>query len=109
MRVGGGASLQAGHAVSEKRLRLIRSRLETAFDPDHLELVDESHRHRGHAGAADGRGHFRVRIVSSRFRHIRPLQRQRMVFEALGDLMQTDIHALSISAQPPAAGETGSN
>ena len=93
--------------MSESRLRLIRSRLETAFEPEQLELVDESHRHRGHAGAADGRGHFKVRIVSNRFRHIRPLQRQRMVFEALGDLMKTDIHALSISAQPPAAGDPG--
>lgn len=95
--------------MSETRLRLIRSRLETAFEPEQLELVDESHRHRGHAGAADGRGHFKVRIVSHRFRHIRPLQRQRMVFEALGDLMQTDIHALSISAQPPTAGDAGGN
>ena len=84
-------------------MRLIRSRLETAFEPEHLELVDESHRHRGHAGAADGKGHFRVRIVSKRFRYTPPLQRQRMIFDALGDLMQTDIHALSISAQPPAA------
>ena len=83
-------------------MRLIRSRLETAFEPEHLELVDESHRHRGHAGAADGKGHFRVRIVSKRFRYTPPLQRQRMIFDALGELMQTDIHALSISAQPPA-------
>ena len=93
--------------MSETRLRLIRSRLETAFEPERLELVDESHRHRGHAGAADGRGHFKVRIVSRRFLHIRPLQRQRMIFDALGDLMKTDIHALSISAQPPAAGDPG--
>ena len=89
--------------MSEKRLRLIRSRLEIAFEPEQLELVDESHLHAGHAGAADGKGHFRVRIVSNRFRNIRPIHRQRMIFEALGDLMQTDIHALSISAQPPTA------
>ena len=95
--------------MSKDRLGLIRARLETAFEPEQLELVDESHLHAGHAGAADGKGHFRVRIVSNRFRHVRPLQRQRMVFEALGDLMKTDIHALSISAQPPAAGETGGN
>lgn len=93
--------------MSEDRLRLIRSCLETAFAPDRLDLIDEGHLHRGHAGAADGKGHFRVRIVSKRFRHTRPIQRQRMIFEALGDLMQTDIHALSISAQPPAAGDTG--
>ena len=93
--------------MSRDRLRLIRSRLETAFEPEHLELIDESHRHRGHVGAADGKGHFRVKIVSKRFRYTRPLERQRMIFDALGDLMQTDIHALSISAQPPAAGDTG--
>ncbi len=95
--------------MSEERLRLIRSRLQTAFEPEQLELVDESHRHVGHAGAADGRGHFKVRIVSDRFRHVHPLQRQRMIFEALGELMQTDIHALSISAHPPTAGEPGGN
>ena len=50
--------------MSRDRLRLIRSRLETAFDPEHLELLDESHLHVGHAGAADGKGHFRGRIVS---------------------------------------------
>ncbi len=83
------------------RLRMIRTRLEEAFDPEHLELFDDSHRHRGHVGAADGRGHFRVNIVSERFQHTRPLERQRMVFEALAELMTTDIHALSISAQPP--------
>ncbi len=93
--------------MSEDRLRLIRSRLETAFAPERLDLIDEGHLHRGHAGAADGRGHFRVRIVSKRFRNARPVQRQRMIFEALGDLMQTDIHALSISAHPPAAGDAG--
>ena len=95
--------------MSRDRLRLIRSRLETAFEPEHLELLDESHRHVGHAGAADGKGHFRVRIVSKRFRYTRPIERQRMIFEALGDLMQTDIHALSISAQPPSAVDTGGN
>ena len=95
--------------MSRDRLRLIRSRLETAFEPEHLELLDESHQHVGHAGAADGKGHFRVRIVSKRFRYTRPIERQRMIFEALGDLMQTDIHALSISAQPPSAGDTSGN
>ena len=93
--------------MSAERLRLIRSRLEAAFEPERLELIDESHLHAGHAGAADGKGHFRVRIVSDRFRYTRPIERQRMVFKALGDLMQTDIHALSISAQPPSAGNSG--
>lgn len=95
--------------MSEDRCRLIRSRLENAFEPERLELIDEGHLHRGHAGAADGKGHYRLRIVSRQFEHTRPLERQRMIFDALGELMQTDIHALSISAQPPPARDSGGN
>lgn len=80
----------------------IRDALEKAFAPTRLEVVDDSHRHAGHAGARDGRGHFNVAIVSERFRGMAPLARHRAVYAALGDLMTTDIHALSIDAQPPA-------
>jgi BolA protein len=83
------------------RIAQIRSRLEAAFTPAALEIVDESHRHAGHAGAKDGRGHFLVRIVSDRFEGVRPLARHRMVYAALGSLMQTDIHALSLEALSP--------
>lgn len=88
--------------MSSPRIAQIRSRLEAAFTPDVLEIVDESHRHAGHAGARDGRGHFLVRIVSNRFEGVRPLARHRMVYAALGPLMQTDIHALSLEALSPA-------
>lgn len=94
--------------MTADRIRLIRTRLEETFNPEHLELFDDSHRHRGHAGAADGKGHFRVQIVSERFRHTRPLERQRMIFAALAELMTTDIHALSISAQPPTPADSRS-
>lgn len=80
------------------RVAMIRARLEQAFAPDELEIVDDSHRHAGHAGAKDGRGHFRVRIVSLRFAGIKTLERHRMVYAALGGLMQTDIHALNVDA-----------
>lgn len=83
------------------RVSEIRSRLETAFSPEELEIRDESRKHIGHPGARDGRGHFHVHIVSQRFVGTSPLERHRMVYEALGDLMQTDIHALSLTAQPP--------
>jgi len=83
------------------RVSLIRSRLEAAFAPDELEITDESRLHAGHAGARDGRGHFRVHIVSKRFVGTSPLERHRMVYEALEDLMKTDIHALSLTAHPP--------
>ena len=66
-----------------------------------IELTDDSHRHAGHAGARDGRGHFTVRIVSSDFEGLRPLQRHQLVYRSLGTLMQTDIHALSIAALTP--------
>jgi BolA protein len=63
-----------------------------------LVIVDESHRHAGHEGARDGRGHFAVEIVSPVFAGLAPLARHRKVYEAVGELMQTDIHALSIKA-----------
>lgn len=87
------------------RIDLIRQRLSDALSPVDLVVGDESHRHAGHAGAADGRGHFRVRLVSSRFAGMTPIARHRAVYEALGDLMQTDIHALAIDARTP--DETG--
>lgn len=76
----------------------IRGRLMTAFSPDELEVVDESHKHKGHPGARDGRGHFRVRIVAASFAGKKPLERHRMVFAALEELLETDIHALSVTA-----------
>ncbi len=80
----------------------IGAALQAAFSPLHLEVEDDSHRHAGHAGARDGRGHFNVVIVSEAFAGMAPLARHRAVYAALGDMMQTDIHALSIKAQTPA-------
>ena len=83
------------------RVETIRSRLVAALAPDALDIEDESHRHAGHAGARDGRGHFRVRIVSAAFEGRNAIARHRAVYAALGDLMQTDIHALAIDARTP--------
>jgi len=83
------------------RLERLADRLNRAFEPEHLDVVDDSHRHAGHAGAADGRGHFTVLIVSSRFSGLGTLQRHRLVYDAVGDMMTTDIHALSIQAIAP--------
>lgn len=92
--------------MTTARVALIRSRLETAFEPEELEVVDDSHRHAGHAGARDGRGHFQVRILSRRFTGKRTVERHRMVYAALGSLMQTDIHALGLVVQSPDDSET---
>jgi len=83
------------------RVAEIRRRLTAALAPVSLDIEDESHRHAGHAGARDGRGHFRVRIVSTSFEGMLPLARHRAVYAALGDYLQTDIHALSIDARTP--------
>ena len=86
--------------MTTNRVELIRERLTTALSPIHCEVIDESHKHVGHAGARDGRGHFRVRIISDRFAGLNPIARHRLVYEALGELMTTDVHALSIEALP---------
>ena len=75
--------------------------LREAFAPRHLEVVDESAQHRGHAGAAGGGGHFRVLIVAAAFRGQPPVARQRAVYQALGDAMQARIHALALQTLTP--------
>jgi BolA protein len=83
------------------RVEQIETALRAAFAPLELAVEDESHKHRGHAGAADGRGHFRVHIVSAAFAGKPSVQRHRMVYAALGDQLKTDIHALAIRAETP--------
>ncbi|MCG6117406.1 MAG: BolA family transcriptional regulator [Aquimonas sp.] len=71
------------------------------LQPSVLEVNDDSHKHVGHEGARDGRGHFSLLIVSAAFSGLSPLARHRAVYEAVGELMQTDIHALSMRAFTP--------
>jgi len=87
--------------VTADRAERLEARLRAQFAPTELEIVDDSHRHAGHAGAADGRGHFSVSVVSERFRGLPTVRRHRLVYEAVGDMMTTDIHALSIQAFAP--------
>ena len=82
----------------KNRVLAIRARLIAAFAPTELEVVDESDKHKGHPGARDGRGHFSVKIISPRFAGRKPIERHRMVFAALGNMLETDIHALSVRA-----------
>jgi BolA protein len=79
----------------------IRARL-AQLEPQALELVDESDMHRGHAGYREGGGtHWRLSIVSPRFAGKPTVARHRMVYQALGELMQHPIHALAITARSP--------
>jgi BolA protein len=86
--------------VSADRVERIRAALQ-ALAPVTLEVRDDSHRHVGHEGARDGRGHFFVDIVSPAFAGLAPLARHRRVYAAVGGMMDTDIHALQVRARTP--------
>lgn len=87
--------------MTNQRITAIRARLERAFAPSSLEVIDDSAKHAGHAGAKEGKGHFTVRITSTHFAGVKPLERHRLIYAALGELMQTDIHALKVEATAP--------
>lgn len=96
--------MSAGPLPREQRVDAIRAALEAALSPQSLDVVDDSHRHAGHAGAQDGRGHYNVDIVSAAFVGLNPIARHRAVYAALGEMMTTDIHALAIKARAPGEG-----
>ncbi len=85
------------------RAERLRRTLVARFAPIQLSIVDESHHHAGHAGAAGGQSHFRVRIVAEAFRGMSPVSRHRLVYSAVDDMLKTDIHALALEALPPPA------
>ena len=72
-----------------------------ALEPTSIEIIDDSHKHAGHAGARDGGGHYVLNIVSARFSGKNTVARHRMIYSALGELMRHEIHALTIQAQAP--------
>jgi BolA family transcriptional regulator, general stress-responsive regulator len=80
-------------ALMQQRLR--------SLQPDSLDIVDDSAKHAGHAGAVGGGGHYQLTIVSRQFAGKTPIARHRLIYQALGDLMQRQIHALAISAYTP--------
>jgi BolA protein len=90
--------------MTAARVAMIRERLNAVFAPQSLNIIDESHKHAGHASAG-GAGHFVVEIVAEAFAGKNLIQRHRLVYDALGDAMNTEIHALSIKASTPE--ETG--
>lgn len=83
------------------RIEKMRERLVATFAPLECQLVDDSHMHVGHAGAASGAGHYSVRLVSDRFDGLNRVARHRLVYDCLRDMMTSDIHALNITALTP--------
>ena len=91
---------QATDACPPEFEALLRERL-TCLVPLHIELIDDSAQHAGHAGARSGGGHYRLLIVAECFRGKSTLARHRLVYDALGELMRSRIHALSIRSLTP--------
>ena len=91
--------------MTSARRVLIERELETHFQPTELQIKDQSHLHAGHEGAKDGRGHFDITIVSEQFEGQNRIQRHRMVYDALMELLDTDIHALRIRTLTPSERE----
>lgn len=88
--------------MTTERVDRIERLLAAAFGPAEMLVKDQSHLHAGHAGAKEGKGHFDVRIVSERFDGCSRIARHRMIYDALGSYLESDIHALSIQAISPA-------
>jgi len=86
---------------STPRVARIRHAIEQWLDVTHVEVIDHSADHAGHAGAEAGGGHFEVIVVSRKFEGTSRLAAQRLVYDALGDLMATDIHALTMHTFTP--------
>lgn len=85
----------------ETRFERIRAQLTEALAPTVLELVDESHMHAGHAGAASGGSHYRLTIVAPAFAGLNLVRRHRLVYDSVHLMMQHEIHALAITAMTP--------
>ena len=82
---------------TQERINIIKERLNENLSPSLLEVIDEGDKHKGHAGALTGLGHFAISISSPLFHHKPLIECHRLIYAALGELMQTDIHALSIT------------
>lgn len=89
----------ADAAVNAERMRRIEALLRERVGATRVEVIDESHLHAGHAGARDGAGHFRAHVVSPRFAGLSRIEAQRLVYQALADLIGPDIHALALHCE----------
>lgn len=83
------------------RIEKMHALLTQSLAPTQLDIIDDSHKHIGHAGAASGAGHFTVKISAEAFRDQPMLKQHRMVYDALDSMMPDDIHALSIQSSVP--------
>lgn len=87
--------------MNTQRMDKIKNYLQKNLDPDSVDIVDDSSKHAGHEGAKAGGGHFNVTIVAKIFQDKTLIQRHRLVYDALNEMMKQEIHALSIKAIAP--------
>ncbi len=80
---------------------IIKQKLNETLQPELIEIIDDSAAHAGHAGAKNGGGHYNVTIVADIFNDKSLVQRHQLIYQALGDLMKNEIHALGINALTP--------
>ena len=90
-------------AEPSQRPQIIESTLRKELDAAHVEVIDDSAAHADHLGAQGGGGHFRVLVVSPRFDGLSPVAAQRLVYQALGDFITNDVHALEMHTFTPGA------
>lgn len=90
---------EAPPALQADRARRIEALLRERLGATRVEVVDESHKHRGHAGAAGGAGHFQVTVASPRFAGLSRVDAQRLVYGALAEMMPAEIHALALRCE----------
>ncbi len=85
------------NTINQQRIAQMKQLLQEALIPSELVIEDESHLHAGHVGAQTGKGHFFVSIKSTAFDGVSPVKKHQLIYQALGEMMETDIHALRIS------------
>lgn len=88
-------------SANTARLERLYALINEALEPSHLEVLDESHLHAGHAGAETGKGHFAVKISAEAFAGKSLVACHRLVYAAIGDMMEDDVHALRIELITP--------
>ncbi len=89
------------------RIERIQALLQSALTPAECVVDDESHLHAGHAGAASGGGHYRLRLVSTHFEGLSKVARHRLVYDALHEMMRQEIHALAMTLLTPGEAASG--
>lgn len=84
---------------NQVRIDLMKKKLNSALQPSYMKITDDSHLHAGHVGAKSGKGHFSLDIISEQFTDLTRIKQHQLIYDALAEMMQDDIHALTIKSR----------